>query len=168
VTFIRQALPYKVFEKCEVTGIYLDQSYIEALGKEMPDGLMTYSQFFYNYPGKKADEFRVKVKKETGLNVGGGFFLGYYPIFFLKAGIEKAKTTETEKVINALEGISLETIPGKITIRACDHQGDFVNMIGTMKKVPEYEFAIAENILYEPGLRFLPSCEEIQKLQKGQ
>jgi branched-chain amino acid transport system substrate-binding protein len=168
VTFIRQAVPYKVFEKCLVNGIYLDQSYIEAIGKEMPDGLMTYSQFFYNYPGKKAEEFRNKVKKETGLNVGGSFFLGYYPILFLRAAIEKAKTTDTEKVIKAFEGISVDTIPGKVTIRACDHQGDFVNMIGIMKKAPEYEFAIAENIMYEPGLRFLPSCEEVEKLRKKQ
>jgi branched-chain amino acid transport system substrate-binding protein len=167
VTFIRQALPYKVFEKTKVTAIYLDQNYFEALGQEMPEGMMTYSHFFFNTPGPKAEEFRKKAKNETGMNPGGSFVMGYIPVFFLKAAIEKAQTIDTEKVIKAFEGISLDTVLGKITIRACDHQGDFGDMIGWTKKTPEYDFAIVENIKIGDGLKYLPSCEELEKLRKG-
>jgi branched-chain amino acid transport system substrate-binding protein len=167
VTFIRQALPYKVFEKTKVTAIYLDQNYIEALGQEMPEGMMTYSHFFYNTSGIKAEEFRKRVKNETGLNPGGNFIMGYIPVFFLKAAIERAKSTDTEKVVNAFEGISLDTILGKITIRACDHQGDFGDMIGWTKKTPQYEFSIVENIKIGDGDKYLPPCDEVKKLWKN-
>jgi branched-chain amino acid transport system substrate-binding protein len=167
VTFIRQGLPYKVFEKTKVTAIYLDQNYVEALGQEMPEGMMTYSHFFYNTPGAKADEFRKKVKNETGLNPGGNFIMGYIPVFFLKAAIEKAKSTDTEKVIEAFEGISLDTVLGKVTVRACDHQGDFGDMIGWTKKTPQYEFSIVENIKIGDGNKYLPSCDEIKKVWKN-
>ena len=53
----------------------------------------------------------------AGLSVSG-----YTTVYALKQAIEKAKAVDIEKFINALEGMELNTVVGKIQIRACDHQ----------------------------------------------
>jgi branched-chain amino acid transport system substrate-binding protein len=162
-TFLKQLGPSGLHRKCLVSGFFLDQPGIEALGKDMPEGVMGFSQFLFSYPGKEADEFRAKIKKEIGVNAGAGTFLGYYAPQFLKAAIEKAGTIEKEAVINAFGTISVKVPQGIVTMRPVDNQGDFACMVGITKFVPEYEFAITVDNEYYPGAKLLPTPEEVMK-----
>lgn len=162
-TFLKQLGPHGLHKKCLVAGLYLDQTGFEALGKDMPEGVMVFSQFLFNYPGKEADAFRAKIRRETGLNAGGGIFLGYWPSFFLKAAITKAGTKEKEAVINAFGTISLKLPQGIVRMRTVDNQGDFANMVGITKFIPQYEFAVTVDNEYYPGDKLLPAPDEILK-----
>jgi hypothetical protein len=39
--------------------------------------------------------------------------------------------------------------------------------MGTLKKVPQYNFLISTGIVDLPGKEILPSCEEIKKIRGG-
>jgi len=52
----------------------------------------------------------------------GAMGRAYWAVRFLAAAIEKAGTTDVEKVIKAWEGMEIEAAWGKAKMRACDHQ----------------------------------------------
>jgi branched-chain amino acid transport system substrate-binding protein len=166
-TCLRQITAYGLNKACHVGGFYVSQAGFEALGKDCPEGVDFFSQFFFNFPGKMAEEFRKNVKEKTGRNAGGETFLGYWPIKFLKAAVEKARTTEKEAVIDAFGTVCLKLPVGDVCMRPFDNQGDFSNMVGTSMFSSEYKFALMKGIVYIPGGEFLKTKEQIMELRKG-
>jgi branched-chain amino acid transport system substrate-binding protein len=166
-TCLRQITAYGLNKLCHVGGFYVSQAGFEALDKDCPVGVDFFSQFFFNYPGKMADEFRRKAKEKFGRNAGGEMFLGYWPIQFFKAAVEKAGTEEKEAVIDAFGTVCVKLPVGEVCMRPFDNQGDFSNMIGTSMFLPEYKFAVHKDIVYVPGGQFLKTKEQVMELRKG-
>jgi branched-chain amino acid transport system substrate-binding protein len=52
-------------------------------------------------------------------------------------------------------------------MRACDHQAVLPLYMGTLKKVPQYNFLISSDIVTLPGRDILPTCEEVKKIRGG-
>ena len=94
-------------------------------------------------------------------------FGGYMSARFLTEAILKAKSAKTEDVINALEGLTLETPVGPLTMRACDHQTMYPYYIGEIARVPGYPFPILKDITTVAAKEVAPSCEEIAALRKA-
>jgi len=63
----------------------------------------------------------------------------------LKAAIEKVGDVDTEKIIKALENMTLDTFVGKIPIRAYDHQAMMPTWYGIMDFSPVCPFPILQN-----------------------
>jgi branched-chain amino acid transport system substrate-binding protein len=80
---------------------------------------------------------------------------------------EKAGALDREKFINSLEGIKVDSPAGEIEMRACDHQAVLPMYMGTLKKVPQYNFLISTDIVTLSGKEVLPTCEEIKKIRGG-
>jgi branched-chain amino acid transport system substrate-binding protein len=76
---------------------------------------------------------------------------GYISVQFLAEAIKKAKSTDTMKVVKALEGLTINTPIGKQTMRAKDHQANRGQFWGTTAKVPEYPFPILRPVEYIPA-----------------
>ena len=81
-------------------------------------------------PRSKA--FVEKHNKMVGFWPSYGAMNQYFIIYALKAAIEKVRAVDTEKIINALEGMTLDTFVGKVPIRAYDHQAMMPNWYGIM------------------------------------
>jgi branched-chain amino acid transport system substrate-binding protein len=97
---------------------------LDMLKEETPEGWTTPT-----YPAAEIDlpehrkflaAFREKYQEDPGI-LG---LNGYLTIQYLAAAIEKAGTTEVEKVIDALEGLTIASPIGQLTMRAVDHQTD--------------------------------------------
>ena len=162
VAFLKQAIPYKLFDKSAVIN-YIANAQIEGMGKDMPEGVFGYCQYYWNYPpGKKYSEM---IYNQLGVLAGAEHFYGYWTFQFLVEAIKKAGKTDVEAVVNALEGLTLNLPQGPCRIRPFDHQGNFSQMIGVTKKVPEYEFAIMTDISYTPADEFLPTETDIKKFR---
>ena len=73
----------------------------------------------------------------------------------------------TSATTNALEGLKVESPVGEIEMRACDHQAVLPLYMGTLKKVPQYNFLISSDIVTLPGRDILPTCEEVRKIRGG-
>jgi branched-chain amino acid transport system substrate-binding protein len=84
---------------------------------------------------------------------------------FLAEAIRKAKSTDTEKVVEALEGLTVETPTGPVTIRAADHQSNRGQFWGRLKKTPEYPFLIMGDIQYIGGEKTMRTLDELKTLR---
>jgi len=91
--------------------------------------------------------------------------IGYEAVYCVKQGMEKAKSTNKEKVINALEGMEYTSPRGKLYFRTYDHQVNGTVHVGFTTKKPEYPFYVLKDILAVPGEQTWLSVEEIKKLR---
>jgi len=73
---------------------------------------------------------------------------GYIGMQILAAAIEKAGSTDSEKVAKAMLDITVDTPIGKQTIRAKDHQANRAQFWGKMTKTAKYPFAVMEPPIY--------------------
>ena len=155
VTFAKQAKPYGFFEKVKVVaaGEAGSPETAVALKDDLPLGITTnaYDLFYFpNTPEHIAYENRLKAF--TKQEYPASFTItGYISMQFLAAAINKAKSTDTMKVIKALEGLTIDTPIGKQTMRAKDHQANRGQFWGTTAKVPEYPFPILRPVEYIPA-----------------
>ena len=62
-------------------------------------------------------EFVEKYKKARGAYPDSWSVQAYDSVYLLKAAIEKAKTIDTDAVIKALEGMTVDSLRGKFTVR---------------------------------------------------
>jgi len=74
---------------------------------------------------------------------------------------------DTEKVINALEGVMMDSPVGPIEIRACDHQALWPSYVGLIGEVPGWDFYAPKKPLVVISREAYPTCEEIAKLRKN-
>ena len=91
--------------------------------------------------------------------------MGYDSLFVLKKAIEKAGSIETEAVIKALEGLSYDSLRGKFTIRAFDHQADVPEYLGWTVKDPRYPFVILKDIVRVPGSQTMFTEDEVKQMR---
>lgn len=79
----------------------------------------------------------------------------------------KAKSAKTEEVINAMEGLTVETAIGPVTMRACDHQAMYPVFVGQIASLPGYPFPVMKDIMTVASEKLAPTCEEIRVLRKA-
>jgi branched-chain amino acid transport system substrate-binding protein len=84
----------------------------------------------------------------------------------LAAGIKKAQTTDTEKLVDAFSGLSLMTPFGTITYRPEDHQSTMGSFVGRTKN--DGGKGVMVDFRFLDGAKFLPSAEEVKKLRPAQ
>ena len=66
-----------------------------------------------------------------------------------------------------MEGLKVKNpVGGLVEMRACDHQIIYPMYFGTTKKVPQYDFLIASDIMTLTGNEILPTCEEVLETRK--
>ena len=79
--------------------------------------------YYYGFPKNKMNDWLVK-EHEKRYGVPPDFFTcgGMAAAIAVVDGIKKAGSTDTEKLIHAMEGMSFHTCKGKMTFRKEDHQ----------------------------------------------
>ncbi len=155
VTFAKQAKPYGFFEKVRVVacGEAGSPESAMALKDDLPLGIVTNAYDVFYYPDTPEHKAYVeRLKKFTGEKYAPSWAItGYMGIYWLAEAIKKAGSTDTMKVIKALEGLTIQTPIGRQIMRAKDHQATRGQVWGTTTKVPEYPFPILRPVEYIPA-----------------
>jgi branched-chain amino acid transport system substrate-binding protein len=138
-------------------------STLKPLGLDAPEGVIGTSNYFFYYPEtpeNKAfvDQFRAAYNRYPAV----GAVYGFMAANFIKQSYEKAGKIDTEKFIDAMEGMTVDTPVGKVTMRAFDHQAMLPMYMGVTKKTGEYDFLTATDIVTIPGEEAMPTIEEIK------
>lgn len=176
ISFFKQAKLFGLFEKLPVFAFALgDSLFPKVLKENMPVGAYGGANYLWYYPDTPANkafvkqylEFTTKKGSPDPYPSGIGAFGGYCSAKFLTTAILKAGSTDTEKVIKALEGLTVDTAIGPIKLRACDHQAATPAFWGLLDKLPGYPFPVMKDIVMTPPDKVLPSCEEIAEARKG-
>ncbi len=92
-----------------------------------------------------------------------GSVVGYSALQTIAAALKKAGSTETEKLVAAMDGLALTTPFGPITYRALDHQstmGAYVGRTGVKDGR-----GVMTDWRYEAGEKHLPSDDAIKKMR---
>lgn len=92
-----------------------------------------------------------------------GSVVGYSTMKAAAAIIAKAGSTDTDKLIAAAEGLSVDTPFGTITFRKGDHQSTLGAFVGTIA-VKDGK-GIMEGAVYRDGAAYLPSEADAAKLR---
>jgi branched-chain amino acid transport system substrate-binding protein len=92
-----------------------------------------------------------------------GSIVGYDTMKSLAAGIAKAGSTDTEKLIAAFRGLKLESPFGPFEFRASDHQATVGAYVG--KIALKGGKGTMSDFKYVDGASVLPSAEEVRKLR---
>ena len=92
-----------------------------------------------------------------------GSIVGYATMKSLAAGIAKAGSTDTEKLITAFRGLDVVGPFGPFTYRASDHQATAGAFVG--KIALENGKGTMSDIKYVDGAAVLPSDDEVKKLR---
>lgn len=139
---------------------------IRPLGLNAPEGVLGTSNYHFYFPETPENKaFVADFQKTFNRFPTVGALYGYLTARFIENSFKKAGKIDTEKFIDALEGMTVDSPVGKVTMRAYDHQAMLPMFMGFTKKVPEYEFLIAADIVTIPGDELMPSIEEIKKLR---
>lgn len=139
-------------------------STLKPLGLQAPEGVIGTSNYFFYYPETTANKSFVK-KFETAYSrkPAVGAVYGFLAAKFIFGAYKKAGKVDTEKFIDNVEGMWVNSPVGKVTMRAYDHQAMLPMFMGVTKKVAGYDFLIATDIVTIPGKDVMPSIAEIKK-----
>ena len=139
-------------------------STLKPLGLDAPEGVLGTSNYFFYYPETPENKaFVDEFKTAFGRVPAVGALYGYMTANFIAKAYEKAGKVNTETFIDAIEGMTVDTPVGKVTMRAYDHQAMLPMFMGVTKKVSGYDFLIASDIVTIPAEEAMPTIEEIKK-----
>jgi len=158
--FLAQAKQYRLGDKVQLLTEIVDLNSIHAVG-EAAVGLIGSSRYTFTFPGDANAKFVADWKKEY--SVVPDVFEGeqWQACQMLAAGIEKAGSIDADKLRPALETVEIDSIKGKVAMRACDHQA--VQQGFMVKVVRKEGFAdpIPELIATFPADQVTPACRQM-------
>jgi branched-chain amino acid transport system substrate-binding protein len=162
--FVREGNTRGLFEGREVVSLLTGEpEYLDALKDETPSGWVVTGYPWSNIDTAEHKAFLSAYQKRFAEYPRLGSVVGYTEIKAIAEGVKKAKSLETEKLITAFKGLSLETPFGKITFRAEDHQSTMGAFVGKIKN--DNGKGVMVDYKYMDGAKFQPSSEEIRKLR---
>lgn len=172
ITFIEQALPTGLFEKVAfafpVAGAL---EVLVPLGKKMPTGVYVSSRYFFNSPDSSTNKRFVEAYKER-FNEYPDYMAGetYAGVYFLKAAVERAGSTDPDAIVRAVESepLAWDTPEGWKVMRGADHQVVEDCLWGETRFNDEYGFAIPDNFISIQGEQIGRTAEELEKVRPGQ
>jgi len=175
IPFTKQAKMFGLFEKIPYFSSFLaDSIFPRVLKESYPVGVYSGCNYLWYHPANQANKDFVKKYLEYTTKKGNpepyvseSAFTGYTGAKLLLEAILKAKTTKTEDVINALEGLTVQSASGPVTMRACDHQVMSPVFMGEIANLPGYPFPVMKDIFAAPVDEVVPSCEEVAEARKG-
>ena len=136
--FIRRFSELGLQQKVKLVVPAFNENYLTGLGKKEAEGIVTCNPFLANLNRPEAKDFVSRQKKMFGPTTVVSYFVEshYGLILFLKNALEKAKTDDKEKVIDAMGDQTLVVGNGPVTLRASDHHM-ILNMLIAEVKVGE-------------------------------
>src|ERR1700733_4035526 len=166
VKFVREGNTRGLFKGRSVVSFLTGEpEYLDPLKDETPEGWIVtgypwnavaipeHAAFLKAYQAKYSDYPRL------------GSVVGYTTLKAAAAILAKAKSTDSEKLVDAAEGISVDTPFGKVTFRKADHQSTLGAFVG--KTALKDGKGVMVDFTYHDGGQYLPSDDEV-KAQRPQ
>ncbi|MBL0088499.1 MAG: ABC transporter substrate-binding protein [Ideonella sp.] len=162
--FVREGNTRGLFQGREVVSLLTGEpEYLDPLKDETPNGWIVTGYPWYGIQTPEHKAFFLAYHRKYNDYPRLGSVVGYSAIQSLAAGIKKAKSTDTEKLIAAFKGLEVMTPMGKAVYRAQDHQSTMGAFIGKTKN--EGGKGTMVDYRYLDGAKFQPSDAEVAKLR---
>jgi len=165
-SFVKQAVPFGLFKKATLSSLY-DLDMLRVAGMDMPEGLLGYSRCpFYAVDTPQMKEFVKKYTDKYKEPPSDWGIMCYDGLIALTDAIKKANSTDSDKVVKALEGLQFKSLRGDRYIRAEDHMMNCGIYVGTSAKDPRFkDFLILKDVTEVPAEKVWMPVEEIKKMR---
>jgi branched-chain amino acid transport system substrate-binding protein len=163
--FVREGNTRGLFRNTVVFNLLAGEpEYLDPLKDETPEGwwVTGYPWSEINTPEHR--RFRDAYQKRWKDYPRLGSVVGYSAVHAVAETIRKAGNVETEKLIEALKGLEMQTPFGPIVWRGIDHQSTMGAYVGQLSKKDGR--GVMVNWRYADGAKFQPADEEVRKLRK--
>jgi branched-chain amino acid transport system substrate-binding protein len=162
--FVREGNTRGLFKDRAVVSLLTGEpEYIDPLKDETPEGWIVTGYPWYGIDTPEHKAFFIAYHQKYNDYPRLGSVVGYTTIKALAAGLKKANSTDTEKLVAAFKGLAFMSPFGKVSFRAIDHQstlGAYVGLTtvhGGKGEMKDYS--------YFDGAKFQPTDAEVKKLR---
>ena len=162
--FVREGNTRGLFQGREVVSLLTGEpEYLEPLKDETPNGWIVTGYPWYGVQTPEHKAFYLAYHRKYNDHPRLGSVVGYSMIHALAAGIARAKSTETEKLITAFSGLTFTTPFGKATFRKQDNQSTMGAFLGRTKN--DNGKGVLVDYRYIDGATVQPSDDVVKKLR---
>jgi len=162
--FVREGNTRGVFKDRTVVSLLSGEpEYLDPLKDEAPVGWIVTGFPWDKVKTPEYTAFLAAYQKKYNDYPRLGSIVGYVTIKSLAAGIAKAKSTDTEKLVDAFKDLKVDSPFGPFEYRASDHQATMGAFVG--KLALENGKGTMVDFKYVDGASVLPSDAEVKKLR---
>jgi len=162
--FVREGNTRGLFQGREVVSMLTGEpEYLDPLKDETPNGWIVTGYPWYGIQTPEHKAFFIAYHRKYNDYPRLGSVVGYSAIHAIAAGVRKAKSTDTEKLVAAFRGLELMTPFGKTVFRPQDQQSTMGAYVGKTKN--DNGKGTMVDYVYLDGAKFQPSDDEVKKLR---
>ncbi len=172
-TFLQQAKAAGLFRRIAYPGVFLPVTELMQQRKTLPRGIIGINRcpFFAHMDNPMMQQYVKLYQTKFGKDDYPDDFACMYfdSLNALDQAVTKAGSIDNEAVRKAMTGMTVDTCRGRLTLRDCNNQLDCPSYVGEVVDVPEYPFPIFDPksmIAVKGNEVWIPSCDEVRKLQK--
>lgn len=162
--FVREGQTRGLFDETAVVSLLTGEpEYLDPLGADTPTGWVVTGYPWSAIDTPEHDAFLAAYQDRFDTYPRVGSVVGYATIKSLAAGIAKAGSTDTDALIEAFEGLTVDTPFGTITYRASDHQSTMGAFVGHLDLVDGKGEMV--DFHYVPGEDVLPGDDAVKEMR---
>ena len=163
--FVREGNLRGLFKSTPVFNLIAGEpEYLDTLKDETPGGwwVTGYPWAEINTPEHR--KFREAYQKRWNDYPRQGSVVGYTAVYTVANALKRAGSVDTEKLVEAMKGLEMQTPFGPIVWRPLDHQSTMGAYVGQLSS--KAGKGIMVNWRFADGANFLPRFEEVRALRK--
>lgn len=162
--FVREGNTRGLFQGREVVSLLTGEpEYLEPLKDETPNGWIVTGYPWYGIQTPEHKAFFLAYHRKFNDHPYNGSVVGYTMMQALAAGITKAGSTDSEKLVTAFRGLKFSSPFGPVVFRAQDQQSTLGAFLGRTKN--EGGKGVMVDYRYIDGARVQPSDADVKKLR---
>ncbi len=164
--FVREGTTRGLFRNRTVVSLLTGEpEYLDPLKDEAPEGWIVTGYPWYAIQDPAHKKFVADYEKRYNDYPRVGSLVGYLTFKAIAAAIAKAGTTDTEALVDAMEGLEFDSPVGRIKFRKIDHQSTLGAWVGKIKYDPKLGRGIMVDWKYVDGSEVLPGPEWVAKVR---
>ena len=162
--FVREGNTRGLFKDRTVVSVLTGEpEYLDPLKDETPNGWIVTGYPWYGIQTPEHKAFFLAYHNKFKDYPRLGSVVGYAMIKSVAAGLAKAKSTESLKLVAAFKGLQVDTPFGKITYRAEDHQSTMGAFVGKTKN--DNGKGVMVDYSYLDGAKYQPPAAAVKKMR---
>ncbi len=162
--FVREGAIRGLFDGREVVSLLTGEpEYLDPLGGEAPVGWIVTGYPWYDITTPEHQAYVEAYKAKWGESPKTGSLVGYNSMLAVAEVLGNAKSTDTEDLLAAMDGLTFNSPSGSITFRASDHQSTMGAWVGRTGLRDGKGVMVEWS--YKNGADYLPSDAEARAMR---
>ncbi|MDP9044757.1 MAG: ABC transporter substrate-binding protein [Pseudomonadota bacterium] len=164
IKFVREGNTRGIFQGRAVVSVLTGEpEYLDPLRDETPDDWIVTGYPWYGIQAPEHQAFYLAYRARYKDYPRLGSVVGYTMIKSIAAGIKRAGSPDTERLVAAFAGLEVVSPFGKISFRPQDHQSTMGTFVGKIRN--QKGMGVMVDYSYRDGAQFMPSAAAVKALR---